>query len=111
MVKSLKKSNKHEPTVSDVMDAVQKFSGRFDTLEGSAQDLTEAVQTGFAKVEKRFDQVDERFNRLERRTGSLENSVEEMKETLDGVARAVDKDAVTVLNYGHRIRHLGKAQV
>jgi peptidoglycan hydrolase CwlO-like protein len=97
------KANK-EPTLTSVMGAVQE--------------LTEAVQTGFAKVDDKFDNVDMQFDEvkyritaLEKRTGSLENSVEDMKDTLNGVARAVDKDALVIMNHERRIRHLEKERV
>ncbi len=103
MAKSLKKkSSSYEPTLLDVLGA---------------------VQTGFAKVDERFDQVDNRLdaveNRLgeveyrgtavERRVGSVEETLEDMKITLNGVARAVDKDTLTIMNHERRIRHLEKA--
>ena len=94
MTKNTKNSKEYEPTLSDVL---------------------EAVQTGFTKVDERFEQVDvrfdkmdERFDKLEKRTGSIENTLEDMKETLGGIERAVDKDAVTVLDHERRIRHLEK---
>lgn len=96
MTKRLKKnSSSYEPTLSDVLGA---------------------VQTGFAKVEKRFDHADERFDAIEyrvmaveKRTGSLEEKVEDVKDTLNGVARAGDKDTLTIMNHERRIRHLEKA--
>lgn len=71
-MKEEKKSGELEPTISDVLGAVQKLADRFDTLETSSQkltgrfdvlevsvqDLTEAVQTGFAKVEERLDRIE-----------------------------------------------------
>ena len=116
MVKIAKKSGGSEPTLTDVAGLVQN-------LAVSVQDLTEAVQTGFAKVDDRFDKVESRLDRveggindvgyrvmmLEKRTGSLEIAVEDMNETLNGVARAVDKDAVAILDHERRIRHLEKA--
>ncbi|MBI4088655.1 hypothetical protein HY415_01010 [Candidatus Kaiserbacteria bacterium] len=97
MAKRLKKSSNYEPTLSDVLGA---------------------VQTGFAKVENRFDNVDGKINDLkyrvtaiEKRTGSIEETVEDMKDTLTGVARAVDKDTLTIMSHERRIRHLEKARV
>lgn len=125
MVKIAKKSGGSEPTLTDVVGLVQN-------LAVSVQDLTEAVQTGFAKVDDRFDRVESRLDKvenrlnrveggindvgyrvtaLEKRTGSLEIAVEDMNETLNGVARAVDKDAVAILDHERRIRHPEKASV
>lgn len=96
-MKKVKKSNKYEPTISDVLGV---------------------VQTGFAKVDDKlgsmdvqFDEVKYRITALEKRTGSLEDSVEDMKDTLNGVARAVDKDALVIMNHERRIRHLEKSSI
>jgi hypothetical protein len=94
-MKSKKKSFGYEPNLSDVLEAVQtgftKVDGRLDRVEG------------------RLGEVEYRMTALEKRTGSLEDTVEEMNETLQGVARAVDKDAVAILDHERRIRHLEKA--
>lgn len=94
-MKKMNKKNGYEATISDVL---------------------EAVQTGFAKVDDKFNNMDVQFDEvkyritaLEKRTGSLEDSVEDMKDTLNGVARAVDKDALVIMNHERRIRHLEKA--
>ena len=123
MVKSTKKSEELEPTLTNVMGVVQNLSE-------TVQDLIDAVQTGFAKNDDHHDEIKGRLDRvegrlekvegglsdvgyrvtaLEKRTGSLEVSVEDMKETLGGIARAVDKDAVAILDHERRIRHFEKA--
>ncbi len=103
MKKAKKTKGNTEPTITNMMDAVQ--------------DLTEAVQTGFARVDDKFnkmnvqfDEVKYRITALEKRTGSLEGAVEDMKITLNGAARAVDKDSLTIMNHERRIRHLEKAR-
>lgn len=100
-MKSVSKSSTKEPTITDVMGAVQ--------------DLTEAVQTGFAKNEVKHDEtkhsIDDlayRVTALEKRTSAVEETIEEVKVTLNGVARAVDKDAVTVLDHERRISRIEK---
>ena len=102
MKKSVQNTSRKEPTLTGVMIAVQ--------------DLTDAVQTGFAKVddslgmvENRLGEVEYRMTAVEKRVGSLEETVEDMKDTLNGVARAVDKDTLTIMNHERRIRHLEKA--
>ena len=100
-MKSVKKSRKLEPTITNVMVAVQ--------------DLTEAVQVGFAKNDTQHDEIRDSLNDLgyrvtavEKRTGSLENAIDDMKETLEGVAKAVDKDSLAILDHERRVRHLEK---
>ena len=48
------------------------------------------------------------FHHFGLKTIPREMTLEDMKNTLEGVARAVDKDALTVLNHERRIRHLEK---
>ena len=84
-MEDMKKSGEFEPTILDVL---------------------EAVQSGFTKMEERFDDLGYRVTAVEKRTGAVETTLEEMKETLDGVARAVDKDAVTIIDHTRRIVHL-----
>ena len=74
-------------------------------------DVLGAVQVGFTKVENRLGEVEYRMTALEKRTGSLEDTVEDMRDTLNGVARAVDKDALVIMNHERRIRHLEKSRV
>jgi len=87
-----KKSNEYEPTLLDVLDA---------------------VQNGFTKMEDRFTEMGGRFDDLgyrvtavEKRVGDVENTLEEMKGTLESIEHAVDKDAVTIVDHEHRIVHL-----
>jgi chromosome segregation ATPase len=93
-MENTKKSNEYEPTLLDVL---------------------EAVQTGFTKMEEKmeekFDDLGYRVTAVEKRVGAVEVTLEGMKETLESIERAVDKDAVTVVNHEHRIEHLEKACV
>ncbi|MBI2409821.1 hypothetical protein HYV30_02140 [Candidatus Kaiserbacteria bacterium] len=92
-----------------------KRAKKSDTYEPTLSDVLGAVQTGFEKIEnkfeERFDGLEYRMTAIEKRTGALEDAVEDMKETLDGVARAVDKDSVKILDHERRIRRLEKANV
>ena len=109
MVKSLKKSSSYEPTLSDVLGAVQtgfvKVDERFDQVD----DRFDIVEGRLDRVENKLGEVEYRMTAVEKRVGSLEETVEDMKDTLTGVARAVDKDTLTIMNHERRIRHLEKA--
>ena len=108
------KRNERKKTVSPTLGGVVK----------SVQDLTLAVQSGFQHMEARFDGVENRLGGVEgrlgeveqelrgvsRRVGSLEEKVEDMDETLSAVAKAVDKDAVTILDHERRIVKLEKVR-
>lgn len=55
-------------------------------------------------------QIQEGTRDLKGRMGRVEEKLEDAREILDGVARAVDKDAVTVLDHERRIRRLEKTR-
>ena len=72
--------------------------------------LARAVAGGLAHLEGRLDGVDPRIDGIdhrlasrERRLGRGEQALDEVQETLTAVAKAVDADAETPINYGQRI--------
>ena len=106
-----------EPTIAEVVGAVQ--------------DLTEAVQTGFAKVEKRFNTLEdaverhgsllvslvdgqnnlrERVSILDQRMSKTQNRVEDIADSLGDITRVADRDRVSTIDHERRIRHLEKAR-
>ncbi len=117
MKKAKKSKAITEPTVAEVMGAVQ--------------DLTEAVQTGFAKVEKRFNMLEdvverqgsllgslvdgqnnlrERVSILDQRMSKTQNRVEDIADSLGDITRVADRDRVSTIDHERRIRHLEKAR-
>lgn len=82
-----------EPTLHDVMDVLKSMDKRIEgRLDG---------------IDNRLDAIDTRIGAVERRVGAVEIKMEDMQETLDAVARAVDADAVTLINHERRIKDLG----
>lgn len=71
--------------------------------EPALSEIFDAVRSGFERVERDISQ-------LSRRVGTLEERGEELQEMLDGVARAIGKDSLTILNHEQRIAHLEKAR-
>src|SRR3989338_11231839 len=102
-MKNAKKSLTSDPTLQDVLEAVQ---GGFTKVE----ERLVGVEHRLGEVEGRLDGVEYRMMSLERRTGSLEHTVEDMNETGKRVARARDKDSVVVISHERRIRTLEKAR-
>lgn len=99
MTKNEKTSGEYEPTLLDVLEAVQT----------GFMKMEEKMEARFDGVDERLEAIDYRVTAVEKRTGALEIVTEDMKETLEGVARAVDKDARAIVNHEHRIKHLEKA--
>ncbi|MCR4276347.1 MAG: hypothetical protein NUV90_03110 [Candidatus Parcubacteria bacterium] len=117
MKKAKKSKVTKEPTISEVMGAVQ--------------DLTGAVQTGFAKVEKRFNKIEdtverhesllislvdgqnqlrERVSILDQRVSKTQNRVEDIADSLGDITRVADRDRVSTIDHERRIRHLEKTR-
>lgn len=104
MIKSAKNSKEYEPTLSDILESVQTGFQKVD-------ERFEKVDEQFAKIDGQFEELGYRVTALEKRTGAIEITLEDMRETLNGVARAVDKDALTIIDHKRRIVHLEKASI
>lgn len=80
-MKNTKKSSKYEPTISDVLDAVQTGFARND-----------AVHTTLFQSQKQLRELlDERTGTLNQRVSNLQNRVEDVVDMLDSVSRVTDK--------------------
>lgn len=100
-MENAKKSDTYEPTLLDVLEAVQ--SG-FKNVE----ERFEKVDERFDKIDERFDRVENRMTAVERRVGTVETTLEEMSVTLKSIEQAVDKDAEAIVNHEGRVSHLEK---
>jgi len=91
---------------------MEKTAGKSNEFEPTLLDVLEAVQSGFQKMEEKmeekFDDLGYRVTAVEKRVGAVETTLEEMRGTLKGVERAVDKDALTVVDHTRRIVRLEK---
>ncbi len=114
MKKAKKSKVSKEPTITDVMGAVQ--------------DLTEAVQTGFSKVEERFGGVEDRLDGVETALGRHEKILktlvegqdhlredihildQRMSKTQNRIEDVVDENQDSLREYGRRIAILEKAK-
>ena len=101
-----KKVNEYEPTLLDVLQAVQggfqKMEERFDGVD----ERFDKVEGGLEKVETKLGEVENRMTGVERRVGAIEVTLDEMQGTLESIEQAVDKDAEAVVNHEDRISHL-----
>lgn len=85
---------------------------RKDTTDGHSESHSEItnirgeMRSGFAEVRSDIQELSGRMNAVERRLGSVEESLDEVKEILSGVAKAVDKDAETLIGHDRRITKL-----
>jgi len=91
--------------------------------EPSNQDILESMNKRFNMVFTELKRNDTRFDLIHRQLQTLKDISEEIKEnqsadsevldevrdTLVSLSKAVDLDAVTIVNYGNRITRLEKA--
>ena len=82
-----------EPTIKEVMGAVKN-------LAVSVQDLTEAVQTGFGKMEERFEKVEKQLVRHENILVTLHTGQENLRELVNERTNALDQ---RISNTQHRV--------
>ena len=90
-MKKGKKSDKYEPTIADVLEAVQTGFARNDEVHA----------TFFQSQKQLRELVDERTGTLNQRVSNLQNRAEDVVDMLDKVARVADK-------HEHRITRLEK---
>ena len=72
----------NEPTISDVLEAVNNFSTRVDERFDRIEGRLDGVEGRLDRVDGRFDKVDERFGSLESDVAHIKN-VMVTKEDLD----------------------------
>lgn len=89
---------------------------RFTIFETALAELAIAMQAGFARIEKgltlinhRVDAIDIRLTDVERQLGKVEVALVDLQDEVAGLSRAIDKDAVTLINHEKRIKLLEKA--
>jgi hypothetical protein len=99
--------------------------GKIDTIEKLAElmvsefhDMRTEMNDRFEHVDQRSELSDERFERVEKRLEHLEvdnrdmkeslrhieHDTGEMKDELRAISRAVDKDSMTILKHGKRLK-------
>lgn len=88
--------------------------------ELTLQDILDAMNERFNFVSTQFKKVDDRFDSVYMQLTALHADIKEIRErqkadgevldevrdTLDGVSKAVDKDAVTIIKHEQRIKIL-----
>lgn len=100
-MESINKSNGYEPTLLDVLEAVQ---GGFARLE-KEYDRHEGILTTLVAGQQN---IAEQVGDIQRRVINLEHSVEDVKESLIDITNAEEKDATATINHEQRISHLEK---
>ena len=92
----MKKVSKENETNLTVLSA--RMEAGFKTLN-----------TGLKTLHEGQEQIKEDITTLKQKMGNVENKLEDISDTLNGVERAVDKDAVTTIGHERRITRLEKS--
>jgi len=106
-----------DPTNKQLYDLVSK---RFDSVDKKF----DLIERRFEMVEKRFDIIEKRFETVFSHLQSIRSDLRELRdgqkqhekrldgieEMLGAVSRAVDKDAVMIIEYGRRITRLERSR-
>ena len=95
-MKHSSKSSKYEPTIADVLDAVQTGFTRHEKV------LT-ALHEGQGNLKDQLKDVD-------RRLSNTQNRVEDIADIFKNVTRTTDKDRISILDHERRIQHLEKTR-
>lgn len=95
-MKKVKKSGKHEPTISDVLEVVQTSFARHEKILSGLHEGQELLR--------------EELKENTRRLNNTQNRVEDIADALENVTQSTRKDRITVINHEHRIRHLEQVQ-
>ncbi|MEO6536154.1 MAG: hypothetical protein ABIT47_00540 [Candidatus Paceibacterota bacterium] len=112
-----------EPTLREVANTVETIVHTVSDLGLMLFDMLKAMKNGFYSLEYQITdlQIDVSelkidmsivktgVDELNHRVGTLEVSVEDLREDVQGLAKAVDKDAITLIDHGRRIVSLERA--
>src|SRR3989344_6513960 len=108
---------KADPTIKDVIEAVQGGFGKVDRrldgvdrrLDGVERRLT-MTETRVGGVENRMSGLEDTDRHMLRRMGELESKMDEVQEAAEGLSKAFDHDTVLVMEHEQRIKRLEKAR-
>ena len=98
-----------EPTLRDVLLAINGLDTRVDSLELKIDSLSTRVDglgTRIDRLERRMDRMDERMNHLDSRMERLEASVDVLGTRVTGLETAVDKMDNRITDMDKRITDL-----
>lgn len=91
------------------MEILVRMDGRLDRVEerlDSIDERLDSLEERVGAVEERLGGMEERLRSVERSVAYLTEAVEDMQEQFAATSRAVDTDAVTIIDHEARIRQL-----
>ena len=89
-VKFMAKNSKPEPSIKDVLNAVNGLDKRFTGLEKQFTDLSDKTDKRFNSVDKRFNSVDKRFDDVDKRFTGLDKRIDGIKAGNEEILSAIN---------------------
>lgn len=102
----------HEPTLYDVMEALGGLGERIDGVCRhlvSVEARLSVVEVKIDTMGVRIDEIDMRLVSVESRLFGVEVKITDMQEELTALSRAVDTDAVMLLNQQRRLQNVERS--
>ena len=84
------KNSKPEPSIKDVLNAVNGLDKRFTGLEKQFTDLSDKTDKRFNSVDKRFNSVDKRFDDVDKRFTGLDKRIDGIKAGNEEILSAIN---------------------
>src|SRR3989339_1529220 len=89
-VKFMAKNSKPEPSIKDVLNAVNGLDKRFTGLEKQFTDLSDKTDKRFNSVDKRFNSVDKRFDDVDKRFDDVDKRFDDVDKRFTGLDKRID---------------------
>ena len=110
MILQIMKIDSLEPTNRELLEVMQKafvyVEDRFDLVEARMDQRFGVVDARLDTIEIRLDSIEVRLAVVERDLGKVKVSLEDIQEDVTTLAAAFDRDSVTLINHGQRIKNL-----
>ena len=103
-----------EPTIYDVLQAIQSFSGdmdkKFGNMDKKFNELQQEMRQGFLKINVRLDTIETRLSTVEARLDSIEKELEDIKASIakleKGTREDTDASAKDILTLKTRVANV-----
>lgn len=90
----------------DVRDEFKRVDARFEAIDRKFDQMFEFIKSESNRI---ITAVDSRFLQMESRLNKLALKDEDLEDQIEVLEKAIDKDAVTIVDHGHRISRLEAA--
>ena len=93
----------------EVLDEFQKVDARFEAVDRRFDAMDRKFDAMFTYMQSQFELIMDKFDAFSDRQGRADIRTAEVQDHIDSIERAVDKDAVTIIDHEGRITKLEAA--